>query len=109
MNSLLRSLGYIVHTFGSAEEFLGSPQLTDTSCVIADMQMSAMDGLELLENIRMRGNATPLIFITALPYESVRTRALNAGALDLLVKPFGATNLIACLDAALRSRGRLLS
>ena len=75
INNFLRSLGYVVHTFWSAEEFLGSPQLNDTSCVITDIQMSAMDGLELLANIRMRGNATPFIFITAFPDESARARA----------------------------------
>jgi FixJ family two-component response regulator len=53
MNNFLRSLGYVVHTFGSAEQFLGSPRLNDTSCVISDVQMSPMNGLELLANTRM--------------------------------------------------------
>jgi FixJ family two-component response regulator len=88
MNNLLRSRGYVVHTFGSAEEFLGSAQLTDTSCVISDMQMAAMNGLELLANMRMRGYAAPFIVITAFPDESVRSRALNAGATCFLTKPF---------------------
>jgi FixJ family two-component response regulator len=59
MNNLLRSRGYIAHTFGSAEEFLGSAQKSDTSCVISDVHMAAMNGLELLANMRMRGYAAP--------------------------------------------------
>jgi FixJ family two-component response regulator len=105
MNNLLRSRGYVVHTFGSAEEFLGSPQLNDTSCVIADVQMLAMNGLELLVNMRMRGYAAPYIVVTAFPDESVRARALEAGASCFLAKPCTAPNLIACLDAALAADG----
>jgi FixJ family two-component response regulator len=101
MNNLLRSRGYVVHTFASAEEFLGSPHLNDTSCVIADVQMSAMNGLELLANMRTRGHGAPFIFITAFPDESVRARALKAGATCFLAKPFAAPSLIKCLDAAL--------
>ena len=102
MSNFLRSLGYVVHTFGLAEEFLGSACLSDTSCVISDLQMSRMNGLELLANMRMQGYAAPFIFITAFPEESVRARALEAGAICFLAKPFGAPSLIACLDAALR-------
>ena len=104
MNNLLRSRGYVVHTFGSAEEFLGSAQLNDTSCVISDVQMAAMNGLELLANMRMRGYATPFIVITAFPDESVRARTLKANATYFLTKPFAAPILIACLDAALLQR-----
>jgi FixJ family two-component response regulator len=100
MNNFLRSLGYVVHTFGSAEEFLAS-SLDDTSCVIADVQMAAMNGLELLANMRMRGNAAPFIFITAFPDESVRADALKAGAVCFLAKPCGAMSLIECIDIAL--------
>jgi FixJ family two-component response regulator len=101
INNLLRSRGYIVHTFASAEEFLESPYLNDTSCVISDVQMSTMNGLELLANMRMRGYVVPFIFSTAFPDESIRARALKAGATCFLAKPFAAPNLIACLDAAL--------
>ena len=100
MNNFLRSLGYVVHTFGSAEEFLGSACLNDTSCVISDVQMSPMNGLELLANVRIRGYAAPFIFITAYPDESVRACAADAGA-AFLAKPFVMPKLIACLDAAL--------
>ena len=104
MNNLLCSHGYVVHTFGSAGEFLGSARLNDTSCVISDVQMAAMNGLELLANMRMQGYAAPFILITAFPDESVRARALKAGATCFLTKPFAIPTLIACLDATLLQR-----
>jgi FixJ family two-component response regulator len=103
LNNLLWAGGYVAHTFGSAEEFLGSPQLNGTSCVIADVQMSAMNGLELLAYMRAQGCGVPFILITAFPDESVRARVLKAGALGLLTKPFEPLKLFACLDAALPS------
>jgi FixJ family two-component response regulator len=105
MNNLLRSRGYVVHTFASAEKFLGSPHVSDSSCVIADVQMSGMNGLELLANMRARGYGAPFIFITAFPDESVRARALKAGATGFLAKPFAAPSLIQCLDTALECPG----
>jgi FixJ family two-component response regulator len=108
MDNLLRSLGYVVHTFGSAEEFLGSACLNDTSCVISDVQMSPMNGLELLANVRRRGYAASFILITAYPDESVRACAVEAGA-ALLAKPFVMPKLIACIDAALAAQGDRVS
>ena len=105
MNNLLRSRGYVVHTFSSAEEFLESSHLNDTSCVIADVQMSAMSGLELLAKMRTRGHAAPFIFITAFPDEGIRARALKAGAICFLAKPFAAPSLIKCLDTAFGHEG----
>ena len=101
-NNLLRSRGYLVHTFASAEECLRSPHLNETSCVIADVQMSVMGGLDLLATMRRRGYDAPFIFITAFPDEGVRTRALRAGAICFLAKPFAAPSLIMCLDTALK-------
>ena len=101
-NNLLRSRGYVVHTFGSAEEFLRSPQLDETSCVIADMQMAVMSGLDLLADMRTKGYDAPFIFITAFPDDNVRARALQAGAVCFLSKPFAGPSLIRCLDAALQ-------
>ena len=75
--------------------------MNDTSCVISDVQMSPMNGLELLANIRMRGHAVPFIFITAFPDEGVRAHALKAGARGFFAKPFAMPHLIECLDAAL--------
>jgi FixJ family two-component response regulator len=101
MHNFLRSRGYVVHTFGSAEEFLGSVRLNDTSCVISDVQMSPMNGLELLAHMRMQGYAAPFIFITAFSDDNIRANALKAGASGFFAKPFAMPNLIACLDAAL--------
>lgn len=101
MSNLLTSRGYAVHTFASAEEFLRSAQIHCTSCVIADVQMSSMNGLELLASMRTRGHEAPFIFITAFPDEGVRARALKAGAICFLAKPFTAPSLITCLDIAL--------
>jgi FixJ family two-component response regulator len=102
-NNLLRSRGYVVHTFASAEEFLGSPYLDETSCVIADVQMSAMTGLDLLTQMRANGCDSPFIFITAYPDESIRARAMKAGAICFLAKPFAVHKLIECLEAALEA------
>ena len=102
--NLLTSHGYIVHTFASAEEFLRSAHLNDTSCVIADVQMSVMSGLDLLTALRDQGYRVPFIFITAFPDESVRARALKAGAIGFLAKPFAGPTLIKCLDTALEER-----
>ena len=99
-NNLLSSHGYLVHTFASAEEFLQSVLLNGSACVIADVQMPAMSGLDLLTHMRTRGYAVPFIFITAFPEESVRARALKAGAICFLAKPFAGPALMSCVEAA---------
>ena len=103
--NLVRSLGYIVHTFASAEEFLRSPHLDDTSCVIADVQMPAMNGLDLQAHLLAEGYRVPFIFITAFSVENARARAVKAGAICFLIKPFPGDALIDCLDAALHEHG----
>ena len=100
-NNLLRSHGYTVHAFASAEEFLRSADVNDTSCVIADVQMPVLSGLDLLTLMRAQGHLVPFIFITAFPDESVRARALKAGAICFLGKPFAGPTLIQCLGTAL--------
>jgi FixJ family two-component response regulator len=105
-NNLLSSHGYLVRTFESAVDFLQSTHLDDSSCVVADVQMPAMSGFELLTHMRMQGHGTPVIFITAFPDESVRARALEAGAVCLLAKPFAGSVLIDCIKTALtQNRG----
>jgi FixJ family two-component response regulator len=99
---LVRSLGYIAHTFASADDFLRSSQLNDTSCVIADVQMPGMSGIELQTFLQTQGHRLPIIFITAFPDENARAQALKAGAACFLSKPFDAGTLIECLDAALK-------
>ncbi|MBR0688392.1 response regulator [Bradyrhizobium manausense] len=105
INNLLKSRGYIVHTFASAEEFLRSSVATDTSCVIADMQMPSMTGIDLLTQMRAEGSPTPFIVITGYPDESVRARALNAGATCFLGKPFAPADMMRCLERALAAGG----
>ena len=99
---LVSSLGHVAHTFASADDFLRSSQLNDTSCVIADVQMPGMSGIELHNFLQTQGRQLPIIFITAFPEESVRARALEAGAVGFLSKPFDARTLIKCLDAAVK-------
>jgi FixJ family two-component response regulator len=100
-NNLLSSHGYVVHTFASADQFLQSARIEDTSCVVADVQMPNMSGLELLTYMRTLGNDAPFIFITAFPDESIRARALKAGAICFLGKPFTGPVLIGCIETAL--------
>jgi FixJ family two-component response regulator len=104
-DNLLSSHGYVVHTFASAEEFLRSTQLHNSSCVVADVQMPGMSGLDLLTHMQAHGHSAPFIFITAFPEDSVRDRALKAGAIGFLAKPFAAPDLIKCVETATRRSG----
>jgi FixJ family two-component response regulator len=101
MADLLQSLGYEVTTFESAEHFLESASLTETSCLITDLHMPGLDGLELQSRLIAQGNPTPVIFVTAFPEERFRKRAMNAGAVGFLSKPFAEDALINCVEAAL--------
>jgi FixJ family two-component response regulator len=104
-NRLVRSLGYVAHTFASAKDFLQSPNVDDTWCVIADVQMPGMSGVELQSLLNAQGRDVPMIFITAFPEESIRTRALEGGAIGFLSKPFDGQVLIECIDCALKKHG----
>jgi FixJ family two-component response regulator len=99
--NLIRSLGYRIQTFPSAEAFLKSEQLNATSCVIADVQMPGMNGVELQSHLRANGSRVPVIFISAFPEKAIRQRALREGAICFLAKPFDACVLIDHLDTAL--------
>jgi FixJ family two-component response regulator len=103
-DNLLRSLGYSVFTFGSAEDFLRSNCVDDASCVIADVNMPVIDGVELLVRLRAQGKQVPFIFITAFPDQAVSRRASRAGAVCLLAKPFDQHDLIQSLEQALQGR-----
>ena len=98
---LMLLLGYESETFASAEEFLGSGRLGATACVISDVQMPGMSGLEMQDRMIADGCRTPLIFVTAFPDDRVRAHVLDAGALCYLSKPLDEQKLIGCLDAAL--------
>jgi FixJ family two-component response regulator len=104
LNNLVRSLGYVVCSFASAEGFLQSAQLHNTWCVIADVRMPVMTGVELQSHLRGQGYRVPFIFITAAPEDSVRRRAFSDGALCFLTKPFDEDTLISCLNKAVEQR-----
>jgi FixJ family two-component response regulator len=101
-DSLIQSLGYRTLTFPSAEDFLGSGQVAETSCLITDVQMPGLSGLELQSRLRADGFSTPVIFVTAYPEDRFRDRALEGGAIGFLKKPFDEDCLLTCIDKALR-------
>jgi FixJ family two-component response regulator len=96
---LLREFGFAVQSFSSAEEFLASGEMDQTKCLVLDVVMPGMTGLELQKELKVRGRNTPVIFITAQKDEGLRARALAQGAVELLVKPFSDTALLAALRA----------
>jgi FixJ family two-component response regulator len=103
MRRLMRSLGYSVDAFPSAADFLASPRLAETACLIADVHMPAMTGLELYRHLIDAGYAIPTILVTAYPDDDVRARALNDGVVCYLRKPVDEKHLMRCLRAALHS------
>ena len=98
--ALVRSLGYTARTFASAEEFLGSDP-DSTSCLIVDIQMKGLSGVELQDRLKAEGRRIPIIFITAFADERTRSHVLEAGAIGFLRKPFSDDKLIHCIDSAL--------
>ena len=101
IRGLMRSLGYKAQAFRSAEEFLTSRQVLHTSCLIADVQMPGMTGLELHRHLVALGKTIPTILITAYPDDSVRERALGDGVVGYLSKPFDENDLLACIRSSL--------
>jgi FixJ family two-component response regulator len=101
---LVRSLGWRARTFASCEEFLQSPQLEDTQCLVTDVQMPRVDGLELQHRLSTQGRRIPIIFMTAFPDDATRARAMAAGAICFLTKPFDVSTLSECIETALRRR-----
>jgi FixJ family two-component response regulator len=101
MGRLMRSLGFTVEAFPSAAEFLASPRLAETACLIADVHMPAMSGIELYRYLIEAGRAIPTILVTAYPNDVDRARALNDGVVCYLRKPIDEQNLLRCLRNAL--------
>jgi FixJ family two-component response regulator len=101
MKSLVTSLGLRVHTFRSAEEFLQSPRVNDTSCLITDVQMPGLSGVELQNLLLAQARHLPIILVTAFPEERMRNRAIEAGALGFLSKPFESQMLIKLIEKAI--------
>ena len=101
MKRLMRSLGYNVEAFSSAANFLASPRLIETTCLVADVHMPEMTGIELYKHLIEVGYAIPTILVTAYPDDVERARALNDGVICYLRKPVDEQHLIRCLRAAL--------
>ena len=103
MRRLMRSLAYTAEAFASAADFLASPRLAETACLIADVNMPAMTGIELYRHLIDAGRAIPTILVTAYPNDVDRIRALNDGVVCYLRKPVDEQHLKKCLRAALTS------
>jgi FixJ family two-component response regulator len=103
MGRLMRSLGYTIEAFPSAADFLASPRLAETACLIADVHMPAMTGIELYRHLIDAGRAIPTILVTAYPNDVDRVGALNDGVVCYLRKPVDEQHLKRCLRAALAS------
>jgi FixJ family two-component response regulator len=103
IQSLVRSLGHNVSTFASANEYLKSEQVHDTSCLITDVQMPGLNGLDLQDHLIAGGHCIPIIFMTGYPDDSVRARAMKAGAVGFFSKPFRQDQFVGCIDKALKA------
>lgn len=98
---LLREFGFAAHAFSSAEEFLAFDSVGKTRCLILDIAMPGMTGLDLQRELKIRRHKIPIIFITGQKDEAVRARAFDQGAVEFLLKPFSDTALLAALNTAL--------
>ena len=105
VESLIRSLGYQAVTFTSAEEYLGSDRVNESECVITDIQMPGMTGLDLQDRLIADGYRRAIIFMSALAAEDVGANALRTTTSRFLKKPFSGERFIDCLDRALRDPG----
>jgi FixJ family two-component response regulator len=99
----MRSLGYTVEAFPSAADFLASPRVAETACLIADVHMPEMSGIELYRHLVAAGHTIPTILVTAYPNDVDQARALNDGVVCYLRKPVDEQRLTRCLRAALTS------
>jgi FixJ family two-component response regulator len=104
--SLLLSAGFRAAVFASAEDFLQAPQRQDTACLIVDVRMPGMSGLDLQQQLTRSRSAIALIFITSHEDDEARARALRAGAVDFLYKPFSDEALLRAIRSALRGPGK---
>lgn len=102
LKSLIESVGFRTEVFSSGEDFLNSDHFGDTDCLIVDVRMPGMSGLELQERLNAVHSLIPLIFISAHGDEEARARALQAGAIDFLQKPFSADSLFRAIDVSLK-------
>ena len=106
IEALLRSIGLVAQAFSSGEEFLRSPELSRTGCLVVDFDMPRMSGLDLHNYLSRSGKQIPTVLITAYPSDDIRARALQAGVICYLPKPFGESDLLDCIRTALdRAKG----
>jgi FixJ family two-component response regulator len=98
---LMRSVGYRAEPFASAEKFLSSPNLPSFDCVVADVHMPGISGIDLVRTLREEDWATPVILITAWPHDHLDDEALSVGALCLIRKPFEAAALVESVERSL--------
>jgi FixJ family two-component response regulator len=98
---LLREFGFAARAFSSGQEFLSSDCMDQTRCLILDVAMPGMSGLDLQEELKRRGQAIPIIFITAQKDEDIRKQAFRQGAVKFLEKPFSDSALLDAINAAL--------
>jgi len=101
IESLLRSVGFRTQTFASAEQFLQSDQIETTACLILDVRMPGMSGLELQRQLMATQYRIPIVFVTAHGDEEARARALQEGAVEFLLKPFSEEALLNAIQRAL--------
>ena len=104
LKRLVGALGYTAATFVSAEEFLNSAQLTATDCLITDIQMPGLNGIELRDQLTAEGHDIPVVFITGYPEQKTEQRVLQNGAIGYLRKPIRESSLIDCIEEALKQR-----
>jgi FixJ family two-component response regulator len=102
---LIKSYGFAVETFASADDFLASGRLSATACLVLDVQMPGVNGLELQSRLVAEGHQVPIIFITAFSDENARAQALKAGALGYLVKPLEEADLLGGINLVLQQQG----
>lgn len=102
LKSLVESAGYTAAMYSSAEEFLQSGALSEATCLVTDVRMPGMDGVELQRRIRLERPKLPVIFISAHQDDEARKRALDEGAMKFLYKPFDGAELLRTIEAALK-------
>ncbi|MBV8212025.1 MAG: response regulator [Verrucomicrobia bacterium] len=103
VESLLKSVGFRVITYSSAEEFMDSPRLDSADCLILDVRLDGMSGPDLQRELKIAGHSIPIVFVTAHETEALRERMMADGAIDCLLKPFTDDTLLNAVEVALRS------